>query len=102
MLAENHYAAAHAYFQQQGVGLYAEAMGTDLPTTGDGLLNQGQVTIPMGEFWTPLPGEPDTPQHRADVLEAASASHIYGKPLRATESFTTMPQVTPWGSLPSI
>jgi hypothetical protein len=100
MLAENHYAVAAAYFKQHGIGLYAEAMGTDLPTTGDGLLNKGQVTIPMGEFWTPLPGQPDTPQHNADVREAASASHIYGKPLTATESFTTMPAVTPWGQSP--
>jgi hypothetical protein len=100
MLADNHYAVAAAYFKQHGIGLYAEAMGTDLPTTGDGLLNKGQVTIPMGEFWTPLPGQPDTPQHNADVREAASASHIYGKPLTATESFTTMPIVTPWGQSP--
>lgn len=100
MLAENHYAVAAAYFKQHGIGLYAEAMGTDLPTTGDGLLNKGQVTIPMGEFWTPLPGQPDSPQHNADVREAASASHIYGKPLTATESFTTMPIVTPWGQSP--
>jgi hypothetical protein len=100
MLAENHYAVAAAYFKQHGIGLYAEAMGTDLPTTGDGLLNKGQVTIPMGEFWTPLPDQPDSPQHNADVREAASASHIYGKPLTATESFTTMPAVTPWGQSP--
>ncbi len=100
MLAENHYAVAAAYFKQHGIGLYAEAMGTDLPTTGDGLLNKGQVSIPMGEFWTPLPGQPDSPQHNADVREAASASHIYGKPLTATESFTTMPIVTPWGQSP--
>ena len=100
LLAENHYAAATRYFGTHGIGLYAEAMGADLPTTGDGLLNKGQVTIPMGEFWTPLPGATDTKEHPADVREAASAAHIYGKPLVATESFTTMPQVTPWGQSP--
>jgi hypothetical protein len=100
LLAENHYAAAARYFRMHGVGLYAEAMGADLPTTGDGLLNKGQVSIPMGEFWTPLPGATDGKEHWADVREAASAAHIYGKPLVATESFTTMPQVTPWGQSP--
>ena len=100
LLAENDYGLATQYFAQHGIGLEAEAMGTALPTTGDGLLNKGQVTIPMGEFWTPLPGQPDTPEHPADVREAASASHIYGKPLAATESFTTMPFVTPWGQSP--
>src|SRR5262249_30833400 len=74
LLAENHYAAASEYFRSRGVGLYAEAMGSSLPTTGDGLLNKGQVDIPMGEFWTPLPGQKDQPEHPADVREAASAS----------------------------
>ncbi len=100
MLAENHYAVATKYFNKFGVGLYAEAMGTNIPTTGDGLLNKGQVTVPMGEFWTPLPGQKDTAAHEADVREASSAAHIYGKPFAATESFTTRPQVTPWGESP--
>lgn len=100
MLAENHYAIATRYFAKFGIGLYAEAMGTGMPTTGDGLLNKGQVTVPMGEFWTPLPNQKDTPSHIADVWEAASAAHIYGKPIAATESFTTRPNVTPWGQSP--
>ena len=100
MLAENHYSLAAKYFAKQGIGLYAEAMGTSMPTTGDGLLNKGQVTIPMGEFWTPLPDQKDSPAHIADVMEAASAAHIYGKPIAATESFTTRPNVTPWGQSP--
>ena len=54
------------------------------------------VDIPMGEFWTPLPGQKDNPEHLADVREAASAAHIYGKPLVAAESFTSiMPRVEP-------
>jgi hypothetical protein len=100
MLAENHYGVATKYFSKFGVGLYAEAMGTGMPTTGDGLLNKGQVTVPMGEFWTPLPGQKDSGPHEADVREASSAAHIYGKPYAATESFTTRPQVTPWGQSP--
>jgi len=100
MLAENHYAVATKYFAKLGIGLYGEAMGTNMPTTGDGLLNKGQVTVPMGEFWTPLPNQKDTPSHIADVWEASSAAHIYGKPIAATESFTTRPNVTPWGQSP--
>ena len=63
-------------------------MGAGLPTTGDGLLNKGQVDVPMGEFWTPAPGQPDSAEHPADVREAASAAHIYGKTIVAAESFT--------------
>jgi len=100
LLAENHYKVATEYFKTVGVGLYAEAMGVGLPTVGDGLLNKGQVTIPMGEFWVPLPGQNDTPEHPADLREAASAAHIYGKGIAAAESFTTMPFVPMWGESP--
>ncbi len=100
LLAENHYGVAAKYFHQHGVGLYAEAMGAGLPTIGDGLENKGQVDIPMGEFWTPLPGQPDTPEHPTDLREAASAAHIYGKGLAGAESFTTMPFVPMWGEGP--
>ena len=97
MLAENHYGVATKYFMEHGVGLYAEAMGIGLPTTGDGLLNKGQLTVPMGEFWPPLPGEKMGREDEADDREASSAAHIYGKPLAATESFTTGPELVAWG-----
>ena len=98
LLAENHYAAATSYFNQHRVGLYAEAMGTDAPTTGDGLLNKGRVDIPMGEFWTPPPGKSHNPEHIADLREAASAAHIYGKQIVGAESFTTAPRAPVWAS----
>lgn len=100
LLAENHYGVATKYFNEHGVGLYAEAMGAGLPTVGDGLENKGRVNIPMGEFWTPLPGQSDTPEHPADIREAASAAHIYGKRIAGAESFTTMPFVPMWGESP--
>jgi len=100
MLAQNHYGVATKYFTAHGVGLNAEAMGIGMPTTGDGLLNKGQLTIPMGEFWTPLPGKKGGPEYEADDREASSAAHIYGKPLAATESFTTNPDRVAWGQGP--
>jgi hypothetical protein len=101
LLAENHYGAATEYLRARGVGLYAEAMGTGLPTTGDALLSKGQVDIPMGEFWVPLPGRGDNREHPTDVREAASAAHIYGKTLVAAESFTSMPMIPGWGQPPA-
>jgi hypothetical protein len=98
LLAENHYGVATKYFNQHGVGLYAEAMGTGDPTTGDGLLDKGEVDIPMGEFWTPPFGETASPGHLADLHETASAAHIYGKKFAAAESFTTAPNAPVWAS----
>jgi alpha-L-rhamnosidase len=100
MLADNHYKRATDLLAQQEIGLYAEAMGISLPTTGDGLLNKGQVTIPMGEFWTPIAGFADFPAREADVVEAVSAGHIYGKNIIATESFTSNPSTPGWGQTP--
>ena len=100
MLADNHYKLATDLLAKQGIGLYAEAMGVSLPTTGDGLLNKGQVTIPMGEFWTPIAGVADFPAREADVFEAVSAGHIYGKNIIATESFTSNPSTPGWGQTP--
>ena len=100
LLAENHYGAAASFLHQRHIGLYAEAMGAGLPTTGDGLQDKGRVDIPMGEFWTLLPGGSPSPEHPADVREAASAAHIYGKTLAAAESFTSAPNIPGWGQSP--
>jgi hypothetical protein len=91
LFADNHYGTIADALKRQGLGLYAEAMGADFPTHGEGLQDKGRVTIPMAEFWTPGPNADDGPNHVADMREAASAAHIYGKPIVAAESFTTMP-----------
>ena len=91
LFADNHYGNAAELLKRDGLGLYAEAMGAGFPTSGDGLQAKGRVTIPMAEFWTPAPGQEDTPDHFADMREAASAAHIYGQNIAAAESFTTMP-----------
>ncbi len=87
LIAENHYATATDYLHKRGIKVYGEAIGTALGTMGDGLKSKGRVDIPMCEFWTENPdGFRD--EHPADVLEAASAAHIYDKTLVACESFT--------------
>jgi hypothetical protein len=96
LLAENHYGAATQYFAEYGVGLYAEAMGAGDPTTGDGLEDKGRVSIPMGEFWTQPKGQSDSPEHPADLREASSAAHIYGKKIVGAESFTSCTTDSVW------
>lgn len=89
LVAYNHYKLASDFLKTQGMGLYAEAPGIHIQTTADGLLSKGQVSVPMGEFWANDPTAPGAdPMNVADIEEAASAAHIYGKGLVAAESFT--------------
>jgi hypothetical protein len=101
LVSEEHYGSISRYALGHGLkGVYAEAIGVEQPTTGDGLQAKGQVSIPMGEFvlepWR-LPGGRET--NRADLKEAASAAHIYGKPLAGAEAFTTT-ETGPWAQAP--
>ncbi|HZE16141.1 MAG TPA: glycosyl hydrolase, partial [Mycobacterium sp.] len=62
------------------------ASGVALEILEDTLLNKSKVDIPMGEFWVHAL-HPES-MYYVDVRGAASASHVYGKRLVATESFT--------------
>jgi hypothetical protein len=86
MFAENHYGVATEFFHQQGIQTYAEAAGVSLEIPEDTLLNKKQVDIPMGEFW--MRDLHPTAMYYQDVRGAASAAHVYGKTVVATESFT--------------
>ena len=99
MLADYHYAGLARILHERGLKLYGEAAGAGSPMFQDALQNKGRVDIPMGEFWTLLPGLGHRATHVMDVHEAASAAHIYGKPLVATESFTSF--VPGWNDTPS-
>ena len=69
-----------------GIGIYAEAAGVSLEMPEDTLLNKSKVEIPMGEFW--VRDLHPRLMYLQDVRGAASAAHVYGKPLVAAESFT--------------
>jgi len=87
-VAENHYAIFAQRSAKYGIGLQPESAG---PHAGpfDGLKNYGYSDIMMSEFWSPSPHRP-TPVNRFFVKQAASAAHIYNKPLVGAESFTTI------------
>lgn len=101
LLSDNFYGTVTEFLHRHNVGLYAEAGGIGGLTTADGLQAKGRVEIPMGEFWTPGPGESTGLSELADVREAASAGHIYGKPVVAAESFTSWTTVPGWGQAPA-
>ncbi len=86
MFAEEHYKTATDFLHEQGLETYSEASGVSLEPLEDALLNKKQVDIPMGEFW--FRSLHPWLMYYTDVRGAASASHIYGKPLVAAESWT--------------
>jgi hypothetical protein len=86
MWAENHYGTMADKLRERGVGIYAEAAGVSLEMPEDTLLNKSKVDIPMGEFW--VRDLHPRLMYFQDVRGAASAAHVYGKPLVAAEAFT--------------
>jgi hypothetical protein len=86
LFAENHFGTMAEMARQRGLGIYGEAAGVSLEIPEDTLLNKSKVDIPMGEFWVHAL-HPELMYYQ-DVRGAASASHVYGKKLVATESFT--------------
>ncbi|HEX3086161.1 MAG TPA: glycosyl hydrolase, partial [Pyrinomonadaceae bacterium] len=86
MFAANHYGVATEFIHRQGLQTYGEAAGVSLEIPEDTLLNKKNVDIPMGEFWMRDLHPPA--MYYQDVRGAASAAHVYGKPIVATESFT--------------
>jgi hypothetical protein len=69
-----------------GMGAYSEASGVALEIPEDTLLNKSHIDIPMAEFWVHAL-HPDS-MYYVDVRGASSTSHVYGKRLTATETYT--------------
>lgn len=95
LIAENYYGRLNQLALKGGLkGAHSEAAG---PTGGhffwgDGLKNLGVNAIPMGEFWK-RQSEPDGDifygPYNHTIRQAASAAHIYGKPVCQAEAFTS-------------
>jgi alpha-L-rhamnosidase len=86
MYAEEFYGAMTDELHERGMEDYSEASGVALEIPEDTLLNKSKVDIPMAEFWVRAL-HPES-MYYVDVRGAASAAHVYGKPIVATESFT--------------
>lgn len=86
LYADDFYGTMEKMLQQDGMKSYAEASGVALEIPEDTLLNKSKADIPMAEFWVHAL-HPES-MYYVDVRGAASAAHVYGKPIVATESFT--------------
>jgi hypothetical protein len=86
MFADNHFGVMSELLRERGIGTYGEAAGVSMEIMEDTLLNKSKLEIPMGEFW--VRDLHPFLMYYVDVRGAASAAHVYGKPLVATESYT--------------
>ncbi len=77
------YGTMDSELHKLGMEAYSEASGVALEIPEDTLLNKSHVDIPMAEFWVHAL-HPES-MYYVDVRGAASAAHVYGKPMVATE-----------------
>jgi hypothetical protein len=80
------YGTMDSELHKLGMGAYSEASGVALEIPEDTLLNKSHIDIPMAEFWVHAL-HPDS-MYYVDVRGASSTSHVYGKRLTATETYT--------------
>jgi len=117
--ADQHYGRWAELAHADGLKVRAEAGGQHHPRLffNDGLMNQGRVDVPVAEFWeielwkenqwaqadhhaVTAPGWMDAAQN-VNAKQAASAGHLYGKPLVAAEAFTSGGRRARWGTAPA-
>jgi hypothetical protein len=98
LVAENHYGVLQRLAHENHLGLYAEAVGINMPTVADQLQCKGFTDVPMGEFWVGETWPGQTPID--DTKEAASAAHIYGQNIAGAEAYTARAEFGDWAQDP--
>ncbi|MEI6785408.1 MAG: glycosyl hydrolase, partial [Verrucomicrobiota bacterium] len=93
LVAENYYGRLEELSVKGGLrGTHPESGGPFFSHWIDALQCLGRTAIPMGEFWRRNyePNGDVTHSDNPSLKQAASAAHIYGKPLCQAEAFTSM------------
>ncbi len=92
LVAANYYGRLRELTVKGGLrGTHPESGGPFFEHWIDALQCEGRNDVPMGEFWK-RNSEPDGPitwDHNPSLKQAASAAHIYGKPVCQAEAFTS-------------
>ena len=117
--ADQHYGRWAQLAHADGLKVRAEAGGQHHPRLyfNDGLMNQGRMDVPVAEFWEielwkenqGAPADHNTittpawmdDAHNVNAKQAASAGHLYDKPLVASEAFTSGGRRSRWGTAPA-
>lgn len=103
LLVTNHYAVLAQAAHARGMIYYTEAQGDAPRSIGDGLTIKAQADIPTAEYWyRRFSTDPGQPPLVADLDEAASAAHLYGKDIVAAEALTVAAGTDPWSFSPAM
>lgn len=90
LVREQFYGTFDALCRRDSVALTSQAM---LGCINDNIASRGAVSKPQGEFWA------YQKDGGYDVLDAASAAHLYGKRIASAEAFTDSPYTSGWSEL---
>jgi hypothetical protein len=103
LVVDNHYGVLAQELKGRGMGYYTEVQGDYPRAIVDGMTAKSRADIPTAEFWyRPWSTAPGQPALKADLEEAASAAHVYGKPLVAAEALTVAAMFDPWSFSPAM
>ncbi|MDF7819318.1 glycosyl hydrolase [Runella sp. MFBS21] len=93
LIAENHYDVIGEELKKRGMKRYTESHEGGRIYLADGMDVKRYSDIPMSAMWTPgslAGGTDEEVRSEADIRESASVANIYGKPIVAAESMTSV------------
>lgn len=103
LVVDNHHGVLAQGLKARGMGYYTEVQGDYPRAIADGMTVKARADIPTAEFWyRNWSTQPGQPALKADLEEAASAAHVYGKPLVAAEALTVAAPMDPWSFAPGM
>lgn len=103
MIADHHYEVLAEAARSRGMAYYTEVQGDNPRAIGDSMTMKARSDIPTGEYWyRPFGAGEGQFSLKADLEEAASAAHVYGKPFAAAESLTVAAGMDPWAFSPRL
>ena len=101
MVADNHHGVLAAMLHARGLRYYTEVQGDTPRAIADAMTLKARSDIPTAEYWyRPFAAGPGQLSLKADLEEAASAAHVYGKPFAAAEALTVAAAGDPWAFSP--
>ena len=99
LIVENHYEVIGDALHARGMKRYTESHENGRIYLADGMDVKRNADVPMAAMWTPgslAGGNDEETRSKADIREAASVAHIYGKPFVAAESMTSIQNGFSW------